>query len=409
MRAVTDFCNTWWREAIRFFSDWRLVGMLLVVPLLYTLLLGELYSQHRVKEVATVIQDNDRTPLSRQLVQAADATETFRIVGSVTDLQEFREMNWKGEAAVCLVIPQGLQRDVTAGKPVRVLAVVDGSNMIIANATTRAITEVVQTFSAGVSLRKWTARGVPLSHTYAYAVPIEVGLRLWYNPTFNYTHFLLIGLVGTIIQQVVLLVVALAWAKEHEEGTLAELRRLIRHPLAAALGKLLFYLMISATMSLALLAIAIGRYGVPMRGDAGVLLTATLLFLVGLVGLGMFLSSLTLSQLLSTQVLMLVALPSFLLSGFTWPLFAMPVWIQSLARILPLTHYLAVVRKTVTNGASWSPNLGEVQWLFGFAVVGVGLQLLSVWWRLRAQPVTEEETGEDYAAAARTEYAPHQA
>ncbi|MCS7310893.1 MAG: ABC transporter permease, partial [Armatimonadetes bacterium] len=130
---------------------------------------------------------------------------------------------------------------------------------------------------------------------------------------------------------------------------------------------------------------------------------------VGLVGLGMFLSSLTLSQLLSTQILMLVALPSFLLSGFTWPLFAMPVWIQSLARILPLTHYLAVVRKTVTNGASWSPNLGEVQWLFGFAVVGVGLQLLSVWWRLRAQPVTEEETGEDYAAAARTEYAPHQA
>lgn len=409
MRAVTDLCTTWWREAVRFFSDWRLVGMLLVIPLLYTLLLGELYSQHRVREVATVVLDSDRTPLSRQLVQAVDATETFRVVGSVTDLQEFRERNWHGEAMVCLVIPYGLQRDLTAGKPVRVLAVVDGSNMIIANATTRAVAEVVQTFSAGVSLRKWTARGVPVSHTYAHAVPIEVGLRLWYNPTFNYTHFLLMGLVGTIIQQVVLLVVALSWAKEYEEGTLAELRRRIQHPIANALGKLVFYVMLASLTSLVLIATAIGRYGVPMRGDAAVLLTATLLFLVGLVGFGMFLSSLTLSQLLSTQILMLVALPSFLLSGFTWPLFAMPEWVQGLSRMLPLTHYLAVVRSTVTNGASWSPNLGELRWLFGFAWVGVGLQLLSVWWRLSALSSEEPAPQEDYSPVARTEHVPHQA
>lgn len=400
MKAISDFCTTWSREAKRFFTDWRLVAVLLVVPLLYILVFGEMYSQHRVKEVPTVVQDNDRTPLSRQIVQAVDATDTFDVRGTVADLQQFREMDWQGKAFVCIVIPRGFQRDVTAGRPVRVLAVVDGSNMIIANATTRGIAEVVQTFSAGVSLRKWAARGVPLQHALVQAVPIEVGLRVWYNPTFNYTHFLLIGLVGTVIQQVVLLAVALAWAKEHEENTFAELRRQITHPAAAALGKLVFYVMVSFAMSTVLFFLPFGKFGVPLRGEVRLLLTATFLFIVGLVGFGVFISSLTRSQLLSTQILMLIALPSFLLSGFTWPLFVMPEGIQLISKVLPLTHYLALLRSTVSQGAGWAFHIEELRWLFGFAVTGVALQFLSVWWRLDTTWTTEIPLeGEDAGTA----------
>lgn len=400
MKAISDFCTTWSREAKRFFTDWRLVAVLLVVPLLYILVFGEMYSQHRVKEVPTVVQDNDRTPLSRQIVQALDATDTFDVRGTVADLQQFREMDWQGKAFVCIAIPRGFQRDVTAGRPVRVLAVVDGSNMIIANATTRGIAEVVQTFSAGVSLRKWAARGVPPQHTVVQAVPIEVGLRLWYNPTFNYTNFLLIGLVGTVIQQVVLMAVALAWAKEHEENTFAELRRQITHPAAAALGKLTFYVMISFAMSMMLFSLPFGKFGVPLRGDVRLLLTATFLFIVGLVGFGVFISSLTRSQLLSTQILMLIALPSFLLSGFTWPLFAMPEGIQLISKVLPLTHYLAILRNTASNGAGWAFNIEELRWLFAFAVVGTALQLLSVWWRFATRSTTEIPLEGEYAGTA---------
>lgn len=409
MKAIADFCNTWSREARRFFTDWRLMAVLLVIPLLYVILLGELYSQHRVKEVPTVIQDNDHSPLSRQIVQALDASETFNVTGSVADLEQFREMNWQGKAAVCIVIPRGLQRDVTAGKPARVLAVVDGSNMIIANATTRGISEVVQTFSIGISLRKWSARGVPLQHTGVQALPIEVGLRLWYNPTFNYTNFLLIGLVGTVLQQVVLLAVALAWAKEYEENTIAELKRQVSHPAAAALGKMTFYVMVSFAMSLAMFALPFGKFGVPLRGDVSLLLTATFLFIVGLVGFGVFISSLTLSQLLSTQILMLIALPSFLLSGFTWPLFAMPEGIQMIARALPLTHYLALMRNTVSNGAGWAFNMEELRWLFVFATVAVALQFVTVWWRFSTRSTTEISSEGQYAGTANIQQATNRA
>ena len=409
MKAISDFCTTWSREARRFFTDWRLVAMLLVIPLFYILLFGEMYSQHRVKEVPTVVQDNDHSPLSRQIVQALDATDTFHVTGAVADVQQFREMNWQGKAFVCLVIPRGLQRDVSAGKPAWVLAVVDGSNMIIANATTRGIAEVVQTFSAGVSLRKWSARGVPPQHTVTQTMPIEVGLRLWYNPTFNYTNFLLIGLVGTVIQQVVLMTVALAWAKEHEENTFAPLRHQITHPIAAALGKLSFYVMVSFAMSVVLFSLPFGRFGVPLRSDVRLLLTATFLFIVGLVGFGVFISSLTLSQLLSTQILMLIALPSFLLSGFTWPLFAMPEGIQLVSKVLPLTHYLALMRNAVTNGAGWAFNMAELRWLFGFAVTGVTLQFLSVWWRFSSGTTTETPMEGEHARTASIQQATNRA
>lgn len=409
MRAIADFCNTWSREARRFFTDWRLMAILLVIPLLYITLFGEMYSQQRVKEVPTVIQDNDRSPLSRQIVQALDATDTYMVIGSVADLHQFREMNWSGKAAVCVVIPEGLQRDVIAGKPARVLVAVDGSNMIIANATTRGIAEVIQTFSAGISLRKWTARGVPPEHTRAQVLPIEVGLRLWYNPTFNYTNFLLIGLVGTVIQQVVLLAVALSWAKEYEENTLAELKRAAAHPAAAALAKLSFYVMVSFAMCLILFMLPFGKFGVPLRGDVSLLLTATFLFIVGLVGFGVFISSLSRSQLLSTQILMLIALPSFLLSGFTWPQFAMPEGIQLISQALPLTHYLALVRNTVSNGAGWAFNIGELRWLYFFAVTGVLLQFVSVWRLFTMRSTTETHSEEEYAGNASIQQATNRA
>ncbi len=399
MKAVYDFCFTWSREARRFFTDWRLVMILLVVPLLYVALFGELYSQQRVREIPTVVQNADHSPLSRQIIRAIDATETFDVRGTVKDVQQFREMNWRGQAFVCLVIPEGLHRDVSAGKPARVLAVVDGSNMIIANAATRGVSEVLQTYSIGISLRKWSARGVPVHHTGTQAIPVETGLRLWYNPTFNYTNFLLLGLVGAVLQQVVLLAVALAWAKEHEEATLQELRRRVSHPMAAALAKATFYFMVSFATSLVLFMLPFGAFGVPLRGEAGILLTTTALFVLGLVGLGTFISSLTLSQLLSTQILMLIAVPSFLLSGFTWPLFAMPEAIRQLAWCLPLTHYLAVLRNTATNGAGWAPNFVELQWLFAFAATALVLQCISVWWRLNAKPSENTISEGDYAGA----------
>ncbi len=401
MKPVYDFCLTWSREAHRFFRDSRLVTLLLIVPILYVMLFGQLYSQHRVREVPTVVQDSDRTPLSRQIMQALNATETFDVRGSVANIQQFREMNWRGKAFVCVVIPQGLQQDIAAGRPARVLAVVDGSNMIIATAATRGVSEVLQTYFVGLSLRKWSARGVPAHHTGVQAMPLETGLRLWYNPTFNYTNFLLIGLVGAVLQQVVLLAVALARAKDHEENTLEELRRQVSHPVAAAHAKLTFYFMVSFGLSVGLFILPFGAFHVPLRGDAGILLIATALFVLGLVGLGTFISSLTISQLLSTQILMMIGVPSFLLSGFTWPLFAMPGGIRWFAEVLPLTHYLTVLRNTATSGAGWAPNLTDLRWLFGFAATAVALQCIGVWWRLSATPIEKTTLEGDYAGTAR--------
>ncbi|MFB3896464.1 MAG: ABC transporter permease [bacterium] len=370
-------CFVWLREAKLVLKNPFLIALLLCVPIGYTILFGSIYWYQRVLEIPTVVQDEDHSSLSRKLIQAIDASDSFHVIGTVPNLDKFRELAWRREAYMCIVIPPQLQHNLVAGKPARIMAVVEGTNMIIENAATRAVAEIAQTFSVGVSYKKWLAKGIPIGVVSQQSMPLELGARLWYNPTFNYTNFLVLGLIGTIIQQIILLVVALAWSKEQETGTIIELMQEVKSPAIATIGKLLFYFLPAVAVALISMIIAFTIYSVPQIGNAAVLVFATMVFIFGLIGLGFFVSSITGSQLLSTEILMIIAVPSFLISGFTWPLFAMPGWVRFIGELLPLTHYLIIVKSVALEGAGWLPNIGELLWLSLFAGLFYILQFIS--------------------------------
>lgn len=372
MRAFLEVFEREWRTL---FADRTIRLIMVVVPIVYVTLFGLLYSQGKVTEVPIALVDQDRTALSRELGRALEQDQALRVVGWTASEQE--ALGWMdgGRVHGVVVIPPRLSDDVKAGREAAVLTLVDGSNLLIANTLLRAAQTDVKTVSAGVTLRKLSARGAWGHEGASLVTGLDHRNRVLYNPTFSYLDFMAAGLGAAVLQQTLFLGVALAVTREKERGTWAE--TLASTPLGALVaGKLAPYLVVGATMSALSFGLLLGAFGVPAHGPLLPLLAVGVAFNLAVAALGLAISSAFSSQLQATQVAMLVAVPSFMLSGFTWPLFAMPGALAAIAHALPLTYLLHALREVVSKGRGWSAvatDLGALALIAGLALVAAGL------------------------------------
>ncbi len=359
------------RECGRLCRDQRLLGVLLVAPIVYTVLFGCLYRPARVTHIPTWVIDQDGSAFSRNLTQALGQGDTLAVVQVGGALEEFRAATRRGEAFVCVVIPPHCERDAKHGRPVRVLTILDTSNFIIANSAMRASMEVTGTYGIGVQMQRLSLRGTPSAYAQGAAMPVDGAMRYWYNPAFNYLDFMLPGLLLALIQQVTLLAAALGFARELEEGTLSALGARRAAPSAVLAAKMLVYAGVNWLMAVFSFLLARRCFGLSWDGDTGLFLGILAVFVLGLTACGLLVSAVTRQQLFTTQVLMLVSVPSFLLSGYTWPQLAMSPGILALSNVLPLTHGVLALRAIVVQQADLGIVRPHLLWLWTFAVVSL--------------------------------------
>ncbi|GFN21822.1 ABC transporter permease [Thermanaeromonas sp. C210] len=368
------FCREW-RYILK---NKRLLFILVGVPLLYITLFGILYSAHVVNHISLGVLDMDNTSLSRAVITAFCDSDRFRYTTRLDSQKSMEEAMEKGKIMAAIVIPPDFTKNIKRGTGSQVMVVVNGANMIIGNSVTTAASEIIQTLSAGTLLTKLEASGLPPQAASQFIQPISFRLRVWYNPTYNYTNFLLLGLMATAIQQVALLYMAVAVIREKEQGTLGEIRERCSSSLAVAAGKILPYFLINLITLNLLLAEGAYLFQIPFKGNYFYLLLLTVFFLGCVLSLGVFLSTVCRNELEATQVAMLLAVPSFLFSGYTWPLMAMPPLARALARLLPLTYYADNVRKIFLMDAGLSTMLPDLLVLAGAALVFFGLTVVVV-------------------------------
>jgi len=364
------------REFRVFFTDGRLVLVGLLVPVLYTVLLGSIYLPKRVTQIPTWIIDQDHSTLSRTIRDAVARHEYFRVVRDDGTLEEFRAATQRQEAFVCVMIPPHFEHDVKWGKPARLLTLINGDNMLIANSATRGATEIGATYAVGVQMQRLSMRGTPSEYTLQASQPVESATRTWYNPTYNYMDFLLPGVLGAIIQQIALLGIALAFCKERENGTFAEVLAISDSPLEVLTAKSLAYFLLNVASGMAVYALATHLFGLRVVGSAGLLALLYALFIFGLVAMGVLTSILVRTQLFATQILMLIAVPSFLMSGYTWPQIAMTPPVLFLSNLLPLTHFVMPLRQIMSDGAGFAVVRPHLLWLWCCAALCYGLAYL---------------------------------
>lgn len=342
------------REFGYIFSNRRLLIIIFIIPIFYTLLFGYLYINHLVTGMKTAIIDQNKTQLSRSIIEGFDKNDKFALVKTLDSPSQIKEHMENGTIDVAIVIPKDFATDVMSSEEAPILIIVNGSNMIISNSVTVNALGIIQTYSTGIAANKLQATsGVPFEQAVNQVNPISIRIRPWYNPSYNYTNFLLLGLIATAIQQVSLLYVAVSFAREKDRGTLSELNALGGNAFTKVMGKILPYFTINLAALTVSLLIARYLYKVPFRGSITALIFLSILFIFCIDALGVFLSLICSNELEATQIAMLVAIPSFLFSGFTWPIQAMPIPCQALAKILPLTYFTQAIRKIDIMGLSW--------------------------------------------------------
>jgi ABC-2 type transport system permease protein len=344
---IGDIIREEWLNILR---DRRLFAILFLVPLLYTAMFGYLYSNQRVTEISTVVFDGDNSQLSRQIVQAFDETETFHITGHTLSENEAKQAIEAGKARVAVIISNDFSARLKHGENIPVLTLVDGSNMLFSNAATRAANQIVTTFSYGASSTKLKQQGLQDEQISATFSQIPFRSRVLYNPIFNYNEFMVYGLIGAVLQQVLLLGVALTITRDKEMGIWERFAIWRGMPWQIAYAKTAPYFLIGLVNNITTIALALYVFKLPFRGlflPAAVLGTC---FVFALLGIGYLVSLFSSNQVGSTQTAMLIAVPSFLLSGFTWPFEAMPHALNVVGHLLPLTYFLDGVREIFIKG-----------------------------------------------------------
>ncbi|MDR6885389.1 ABC transporter permease [Bacillus sp. 3255] len=338
-------------EWMHILKDRRLFLILFFVPVMYTVLFGSIYVHHKVTEMATVVIDEDQSPLSRQVIQAFEQSESFEIKKEYHSEDEVKRALETGEAKVGLVIPANFEAKLKHGETLPLLTLIDGSNMMISNSATKGANEVITTFSMGYSQKKLQLQqGLQNEQVMNTLSPIPYRYRIMYNSAFNYSDFMLYGLVGAILQQVLFLGIALTITREKDAGTWRRYEPWKTNPWRIAYVKTAPYFLINLFNTSVALVIALYAFGAPMGGSLLVGLGIILSFTFAVSGIGYLISLFSSNQLGATQTAMLIAVPSFMLSGFTWPFEAMPKALQVLGHMLPLTYFLDGVRSVFVKG-----------------------------------------------------------
>lgn len=309
------------------------------VPLLQLLLLGYAINT-TVQDVPSVVFREDPGPAAQAFLDGLVGSRTFKVVKSVRSRTELLAAIVGGRARVGFDIPVNFTADLAAGRRPAIGAYVDGSDSAIAQVAYGAATAL-----SGIPLRSFTA---PLVSSF------EVRPSVLFNPAMRSANFFVPGLIGLVMQNITIMLTALAIVGERERGTLDQL---LVTPIGTAglmLGKILPYVLVAGIQFVAVVLGMRFVFGVPIVGNIALLSVLSLAFLSVSLGLGLLISTVARTQIQAQLMAIFVLLPSVLVSGAVFERSLMPVPMQLFGYVIPLTYYIEILRGIIIRGAGLS-------------------------------------------------------
>ncbi|WP_312189030.1 ABC transporter permease [Sphingobacterium sp.] len=317
--------------------------LFLGAPVLYGVLVGHVYQQGKVTEMPVIVVDEDNSPLSSSFIDMLSDNESIEVAKVLPSLFDSKDMAIRYEATTIVHIPKGFASGVQQSRLPEVTVFVDGANTLTSNTAMMAVNVCASTLKAGIQIQAQMKRGVPARIAAQQYEPFKTTFVKQNIRSGNYLYFMLPGVLITVLQQVLLLGLALSFSSEFEGNTFPDLVKRISNPIGLIMVKILPYVLMS--VGILLLYWGFGQYyRMPLQADFGRFVLCTLVFLLAVCFIGVLVSVILPSQLKSTEVLMVIATPAFILSGFTWPSSLMPGWVQAIADVIPSTHYLRIFR-----------------------------------------------------------------
>lgn len=335
------------KEFIQIRRDPRTLILVLVIPVMQLFLLGYA-ATNDVRNVPLAVYDQDRSPAARRLLEAYRAADYFLLSFDVASEAELRDLVDRGEARVGLIIPPDYGEKIEGDGSASVIFVFDGSDPTVASTALSAAQLIGQAHSTRLLSERLNVRGM----SQALQPPLEVRTQVWYNPDLVSAYFMIPGVIGMILFALTSILTATAVVRERERGTIEQLIVTPIRPWELMVGKILPYVFLAILNTLEVLAIGHWWFGVPVRGDLTLILALSGLFLLSSLGIGLLASTFANTQQEAMLIVWMTLLPAIFLSGFFFPLQAMPKLLQWISYLYPLRYYLNIIRSLLLKASS---------------------------------------------------------
>ena len=358
------------KEFIQIFRDPRTLVLVIIMPMLQLFLLGYAATTD-VKNISLAVWDQSHSQPSRALLDAFRAANYFSIDYPVGSDEEYKNLIEQGKIRAALIIPPDYEVRLSEGKA-QVSLVLDGSDATVGGTALSTARLIGQSYATKVLTEQAALTGRPSS----FNPPLDVRTQVWYNPDLIAAYFNVPGVIGMILYFITTLLTASSIVRERERGTIEQLIVTPIRSWELVVGKILPYSILALIDMVEVLVIGHWWFKVPIKGDLGLIFALSGLFLISSLGIGLFASTVANTQQEAFITVMVTMLPSLFLSGFFFPIEAMPRFLQYVSAIVPLRYYLVIIRALLLKGVGLSALQNEVIALTIFAVVIMGIAAL---------------------------------
>jgi len=355
------------KEFIQILRDPRTLILIVVMPMLQLFLLGYAATTD-VKNISLAVWDQSQSTQSRALLDAFRAANYFSIDYSVYSKEEYQSLIESGKIRAVLIIPPDYDVHILQGDA-QVSLVLDGSDATVGGTALSTAKLIGQSYAVKVL----TEQAALTSRPASFNPPLDVRTQVWYNPDLIAAYFNVPGVIGMILYFVTTLLTASSIVRERERGTIEQLIVTPIRSWELVVGKILPYTILAFVDIIEVLIIGHFWFGVPIRGDLTLIFALSGLFILSGLGIGLFASTIANTQQEAFITVMLTMLPSIFLSGFFFPIEAMPKFLQYISAFIPLRYYLVIIRALLLKGVGLQALQSPIIALSIFSVVIMGV------------------------------------
>ena len=359
------------KEFIQILRDPRTLYFVVGIPITQLLLMGYA-ATNEVRKVPLAVIDQDRSGAARRLLDAYRAADYFDVAYDIDSIEELQFLIDSGDARAGLIIPPDYSRKVDGDGSVQVAFVLDGSDPTVASTVLSAAQLIAQDHATQIL----TSRIARNSQQEFITAPVEVRTNVWYNPDLESAYFMVPGVIAQILYGLTSFLTATAVVRERERGTIEQLIVTPIRSWELMVGKIIPYVFLAFFKTIEVLALGAWLFNVPVRGNLGMILLLSGLFLFSGLGIGLLASTIANPQQEAMLMVFMTLLPSIFLSGFFFQLEAMPKILQGISYLVPMRYYLVIIRSLLIKGTGASNLHEEILALVIFALAIMTLAIL---------------------------------
>lgn len=349
------------KEFIHISRDPRTLMIMIVMPLVMLILLGYAATTD-IEHLRTAVYDGDKSSQSRALIETYRASNYFDLVAYVPREGDLSYLIDRGDVRGALVIPAGYGQQMVAQEPAEVAFLIDGSDPTAANTVFSASQQVGQAVTVKLIEQR-------LGRSVSNLPGVDVRPRVWYNPNLQSSYFMIPGMIVLVLFVFTILFTATSIVRERELGTIEQLIVTPIRPVELVVAKVLPYVLVSFVVVIEVLTIGVLLFGVPINGSVPLLLGLAGLFLLTSLGLGIFVSTTANTQHEALLMTFATALPTVYLSGFLFPIEAMPHWLQLITYLIPARYAMIIMRGIILKGVGLQILIEQVVAVLIFSTV----------------------------------------